>query len=293
MGRKPIHKALPDYEPIAYDKIILCQCTAAKLGSKERTFLAPTGLLVGLCQKGSMTIEINKQKIAIKANDFFGVAPGQMFSTSKPSRSLEFSLIYIPLGFFLAFSREIDRRFIHSVLCNDVFRLEDEYVAEIGDLLKIAQRHGNAVGNFVFVDDQANQDLVIALIDAMILLCNDAIATASGEMVSHAQNDKASLIARHFFANVIKYHTENHSVEYYANMEGISAKYLSMIISKSTGRTPQEWISLLLIYSSQRLLQTHEYSVAEVAEMLHFTSSSTFIRFFKNQTGMTPRASAV
>lgn len=293
MGRKPIKKVLPDYELISCDRVILGECDASSFGAAERTFLAPSGLLVGLCQKGSMTMEINKKKIAIKANDFFGVAPGQIFKLKKPTRTLQFSIVYIPLGFFMAFTKEMDRRFIHSVLCNDVFHMAKEYCDEIFDLLKIARRHGNLRGGFIFVDNDVNQDLVVSLMDAMILLCNDAIGSASGEMITNSRNDKASLIARRFFSNVMQHHTENHTVEFYANMENITAKYLSMIVSKSTGRTPQEWISLLLIYSSQRLLQTHEYSVAQVAEMLHFTSSSTFIRFYKNITGMTPRASSI
>lgn len=64
--------------------------------------------------------------------------------------------------------------------------------------------------------------------------------------------------------------------------------YLSMLFKKEKGITISDYIRDTKIEASKVLLQYYDLSVTEIAEYLAFSSSSHFIKSFKNNTGVTP-----
>lgn len=63
--------------------------------------------------------------------------------------------------------------------------------------------------------------------------------------------------------------------------------YLSMLFKKQTGESLLKYISQVRVDAAKVLLEEGK-NVTEVAEMVGFRDSSTFIRVFKKTTGMTP-----
>ncbi len=63
--------------------------------------------------------------------------------------------------------------------------------------------------------------------------------------------------------------------------------YLSMLFKKQTGESLLKYISQVRVDAAKTLLEEGK-NVTEVAEMVGFRDSSTFIRVFKKTTGMTP-----
>jgi AraC family transcriptional regulator len=73
-----------------------------------------------------------------------------------------------------------------------------------------------------------------------------------------------------------------------ANYTGTTDTYLSMLFKKEEGITITEYIRSTKIEASKVLLQYYDLTVTEIAEYLAFSSSSHFIRIFREVTGMTP-----
>lgn len=101
--------------------------------------------------------------------------------------------------------------------------------------------------------------------------------------------NKERNITAHFFHLVENRYKENRKVEDYAERIGISAKHLAYVIKKTTGKYPSEWLENYVLLESKKLLRNTDLSVQEISYDLNFSTPSHFGKFFKNQTGMTPK----
>lgn len=95
------------------------------------------------------------------------------------------------------------------------------------------------------------------------------------------------LIAEEFIrANVL----QPISIEDVARHVGYSGYYLSRKFAKETGLKFSEYLNRERIRYAQSLLRGTEYSIQQISDMLHFSSTSYFGRVFKELTGQSPMA---
>ena len=74
-----------------------------------------------------------------------------------------------------------------------------------------------------------------------------------------------------------------------AEQVGLNRSYLSTLFKKETGESVSAYILLKRMEAAQNMLKFSDYSYAEIAAMLAFSSQSHFIRVFRSQTGYTPK----
>lgn len=92
-----------------------------------------------------------------------------------------------------------------------------------------------------------------------------------------------------FFQLVEKGYKENRKVEDYAAMIGITSKHLALVIKKTTGKYPSDWLENYILLESKRLLRSTDMSIQHISYDLNFSTPSHFGKFFKSQTGITPK----
>ncbi len=80
-----------------------------------------------------------------------------------------------------------------------------------------------------------------------------------------------------------------YSVQEYASRMNISAVYLSECVKEATGKTAKKIIIDYKILYAQSLLQQTNKTISEIAEELEFIDVSNFTKFFKRNTGVTPK----
>jgi AraC-like DNA-binding protein len=78
------------------------------------------------------------------------------------------------------------------------------------------------------------------------------------------------------------------SVSYYANRLCYSAKYLSCVIKRTTGKNPLQIINEHTIKEIKFKLKHSDMSIKEIADFFNFPNPSFFGKFVKEHTGMTP-----
>lgn len=81
---------------------------------------------------------------------------------------------------------------------------------------------------------------------------------------------------------------EQHSVRYYADKLCITPNYLNEITNSVMHVTAKQYIQDKVIEESKRLLAYTHIPISEIAYTLHFSTTSYFVRFFRQSTGMTP-----
>ncbi|MDM1369497.1 helix-turn-helix domain-containing protein [Myroides marinus] len=95
-------------------------------------------------------------------------------------------------------------------------------------------------------------------------------------------------LALRFREAVAKHCKEHRSVQFYADYLHIHPKYLSQVISAETGLTASEWIQNQVILEAKILLQDQTLSIGAITEILHFSDQSTFGKYFKKYSSITP-----
>ena len=83
------------------------------------------------------------------------------------------------------------------------------------------------------------------------------------------------------------YTSKNISVEYLANLCGISTTYLRNIFLKCKNTTPIKYINGLKLSRAKELIVSGYYSIPKISELSGFGDESYFCRYFKKMTGMT------
>ena len=78
------------------------------------------------------------------------------------------------------------------------------------------------------------------------------------------------------------------SVSFYAEKLCISKQYLSLIVKDKTRVPIGTIISALRVETAARLLREPELTIQQVAEKLSFSDQSSFGKFFKKHTGVSP-----
>lgn len=81
----------------------------------------------------------------------------------------------------------------------------------------------------------------------------------------------------------------HHDVAWYADAMMISPDYLSKIIREINGRSARAMINESIINNAKFMMKQSDLSLKEISERLNFNDQSSFGRFFKANTGQSPK----
>lgn len=105
--------------------------------------------------------------------------------------------------------------------------------------------------------------------------------TATGRHSSQLFGEFMTLVKRH--------HTCHRGVKFYANKLCLTPNYLSGVVKEYTGKTATEWVNDFVILEAKIMLKDTGYSIQEISDRLHFPDQSTFGKYFKKLTGVSPK----
>ena len=92
------------------------------------------------------------------------------------------------------------------------------------------------------------------------------------------------------FKNALSQHIyQKQNVTDYAQILNISPNYLNKCVKNSTNRTAQDLLNEMLTLEAKTLLKFSNLQISEIAVKLFDQTPSNFSRFFKSQTGITPK----
>lgn len=109
------------------------------------------------------------------------------------------------------------------------------------------------------------------------------------EKPSHKTDMKRSDIIMKEFTDLLTAHIKKEtSVDFYAEKLCISKQYLSLIVKEKTRVTVGTIIAAMRTESAARLLRNPDMTIQQIAEEMSFSDQSSFGKFFKKHTGMSP-----
>ena len=110
----------------------------------------------------------------------------------------------------------------------------------------------------------------------------------SGMPSHHTDMRRSDSIMKGFADLLSEYAKTETSVEFYAEKLCISKQYLSLIVKEKTQVSVGKIISIVRVEEASRLLRDPELTLQQIAEALSFSDQSSFGKFFRKHSGMTP-----
>jgi AraC-like DNA-binding protein len=110
--------------------------------------------------------------------------------------------------------------------------------------------------------------------------------------ISHFNENElpSDLRVIHCLEKLLERHFKTHKrLEFYSESLGISLRRLNAICLAHLHKTLYELIQERRFNESLKLLKFTELSVKEISYYLEFSGPPYFVRYFKKQTGQTPR----
>ena len=118
--------------------------------------------------------------------------------------------------------------------------------------------------------------------------CSDIIYRLLIKLISHHSKNSDKFKINDVLYYISENYASNLTVKELANISNLSRCYFSSIFKNSTGFSPYEYILNFRIHTAEQLLCSTMQSVEEIGTKCGFSDTSSFIRAFKKQKGISP-----
>ena len=161
---------------------------------------------------------------------------------------------------------------------------------ELCSLLSRAAIEGGATSDSIL---KVNNQLltIIPTLNNMDDLCyklQEAIDAFTDCMFEHIPNKNSEIIKK-----TIRYISQNYAnpltLELVANQVHLNPSYFSTLFKQSTGSSFKEYLNMVRVEESKRLLANTDYALIDIAIATGFEDQSYFTKVFKRYTGLTPK----
>ncbi|MCC8115242.1 MAG: helix-turn-helix domain-containing protein [Bacteroidales bacterium] len=106
----------------------------------------------------------------------------------------------------------------------------------------------------------------------------------------HASKTRSQALFDQFLELLAKYRKRERTVAFYAQKLCLTPNYLTCAIRECSGRCVTDWINDSVALEAKNLLVNSSISIKEIAYQLNFPTQSSFGKYFKKITGLSPRA---
>lgn len=234
-----------------------------------------------LLHEGELSLEISLHQYNITAPAIFVLAPNVIRHCINKSSGYKCQGIFFNKDYFLQLQADVN--YLDRY---DFFYLKDKQV-----LLLTPERYEKLNAYFQLIKQNAGESFANTpnILRGLIYVVLEEVAAANelnaaaGAPLSH--HEKVLLDFKNLLSEGYKTHR---SVSYYAEQLHLSPKHFSTIIKQESGKTAGEWIDEMVLLEARVLLCDPQSTIAQVADALNFNDPSTFGKFFKNLTGVSP-----
>lgn len=250
------------------------------------------GICIIHCLRGEIDCEINLEKQTLKSGSIMSIGPEKLFRFIKAEPSCDICILVISASFMRNIN--LDVNFFSNVnlspLENPIVNLSESESEILSRYFALIHSHTDITQNINEVLVRSiSRSLVGALLQQLILFFSIHYASQQDDdSVMLKPVNRQILYVKQFIKLVHQHYRNNRNVSYYADKLCISPKYLSLIIKENTGTTAAKWIDDFVILEAKNLLRYSGLNVQQVAYELNFSNQSTFGKYFKHLTGMSP-----
>ena len=236
------------------------------------------GIVFGFCLEGVLSIRINYRELRMAANEMFICLPGHLFTILGSSPDVMAKLLLVSPDFLHSLPVSFGFGWLKQAESAPALKPSEEKTRDLISLYTLLGRYN--------AKDEYALRIRNALMLSFILIIISLIGTSAD--VGESAVSRQEWLTRRFFDLLSQHFQTRRQVTFYADKLCITPKRLSAAIKATTAHTAQEWINMAVLTEAKRCLKTSDLSVLQISEALHFSTASSFVRFFRQHTGSTP-----
>lgn len=240
-----------------------------------------SGGLLGICTQGECRLSVNQRIFDMRVNDLLVVFPDSVVHVSR--RSAGFRLCVV------GFSTDLLKGIPQSVLPMYPYIHENPVLPITGAearmlLCDCAVLKEKTVRASHIYFREVMFHLLLCLFFEISALYQQSHPKNNRRLSRHEEifNRLMELISLHF--------REQRRTAFYARALCLTPKYLSTVVRRISNKSVTEWIDEAVITEAKNLLRSTQMNVQQIANNLNFPNPSFFSRFFRERTGLTPKA---
>jgi len=240
-----------------------------------------------LCTYGEITIGVDYTTYRLTKGSILGLNISNIISNIHIRNNCEGFVIAISQN--LAMSLLRDTPVIKKMIKNMKGRFEP-VIKLNDDEMRVLKEMILRIKNYLKKTDHAFQRQMVKNETGNFIMefVNIYLQRSGGKTQPDEKESRNDEILRIFVHLVIEHFKEQHEVAYYADKMHMTPDHLARSVSAASGKSPLQWIGRALITEAMTLLRKPDATVKQVADELNFGDQSSFGKFFRKHTGMTP-----
>lgn len=234
-----------------------------------------------LVYEGDVDITINGNAIRLTKNTLFTCMPECVIEVLHKSEDFRYLMIVIFPRLFNLILKDLEIQHQITDFKYDLCHCTPEQVLEIVDIYNTIKEDYSRVpyefqGTFIrcFLD---------ILITKQLEFCQEEI------IISQPPGSRQYDVYKKFITELNQHATEHRAVGYYAEVLGITPKYLSFVTLHYSNKNASQWIDECVAERAKSMMIVDGFSTEQVALELNFENITSFVRYFKRITKMSPR----
>ena len=254
----------------------------------EKTVQYSPVLFGTVCTSGSITMEIDFKEYTVNAGDVLIVTHKQIGKLNNITPDLRYLTVAVDGDFYADHNINNSDANREKILLNknSLVHLPEDEVKALTTIYQIIKRR--VKGKL----DLYDKEVIKGLVQTFFFNIFSEISKKDNILDSYktlSDDSRQQSIYISFLRAVEEHCRRERSVGYYADMLCITPKYLSLIINKVSGRFAGDFIRDAVIHEAKALIRSKKYSMIDISVILNFSTQSSFTRFFKNATGLSPQ----
>lgn len=232
---------------------------------------------------GEMTVDVNFRIFRMGKRSSLQISSGETIREISTSADMK--------GYHVIYSPEFQTEMRTTRKSPISLQLKKEYPYQEFTEKEYELIHGSLTRLIGYINDPGHlyQSILIKNeIYSLQLNISDKRRKQHGNMMTG--NATYQEVIRDRFKNLVEGHCDKqHSVSWYANAMFISPDYLSKIIREYDGTSARAWINASIIEKARFLMLQSDLTLKDISDRLNFPDQSSFGRFFKSNTGQSPK----
>lgn len=237
-------------------------------------------VLAIICEDGHASGAVNLKPYELEKNSFLIVLTSHIMEAYEVSDDFKGTYIFMSESFLSRLDIGDAYKFYESVENEPLLHFDEQTAAALKSYVDMSRTMCR------MKDRNPNTGEALRLLTKLFFLMMGWFIHPAA--VRKETDARHSDVMKDYVALVKQYYREHRDVEFYAGKMNMTAKYMSTLVKKASGKSALQWIEDYVILDAKAQLSSTMNSIQQIAYDLNFPSQSFFGRYFKRAVGMSP-----
>ncbi|MDD6357840.1 MAG: helix-turn-helix domain-containing protein [Bacteroidales bacterium] len=239
--------------------------------------------IIAIITEGNAEAIYDLRRVILNKNEVAIIPPNHTLKAIKTSNNYRSTLIVISRKFSDYIEKRLLKNHYAKFHTSPTFSINDEQLDEIMRICSVLK---------IIEENELNQrtEYLYNTLELLLSLLNHYQKDMEENYILW-QKQSERIFAK--FCDLLSEKYRAHrNVEYYANQLNITPKHFSKIVKTETnGTTATKYIAQYVCRNAEKILRSRpDLNIQEISDLLGFSEQSSFCRYFKRTTGVSPKA---